>query len=109
MLPVRLYFFADGLYVEAADRPYAGLVGGRVLRIGALSAEDAYTAVRDLIPIDGDNEYRQKLLAPDLMIDPEVLQAVGATATPDAVSLTVEKDGHEITANLPADTFRRLE
>jgi hypothetical protein len=39
MLPVRLYFFVDGLYVEAADRLYANLVGGRVQRIGVMSAE----------------------------------------------------------------------
>jgi hypothetical protein len=106
MLPVRLYFFADGLYVEAADRPYANVVGGRVQRIGVMSAEDVYTAVRELVSIDGDNEYRRKLLAPDLMVDPEVLQAIGATASTEAVPLTADKDGHEITVNLPAGPFR---
>jgi hypothetical protein len=106
MMPVRLYFFADGLFVEAADRPYANLVGGRVKRIGVMSAEDVYTAVRELVPVDGDNEYRRKLLAPDLMVDPEVLQAIGATPSADAVALTADKDGHEITENLPAGPFR---
>jgi hypothetical protein len=106
MLPVQLYFFAEGLYVEAAARQYASLVGGRVKRIGAMSPEDVYGAVRQLIPIDGDNEYRRKLLAPDLMVDPEVLQAIGAAASAESVPLTVEKDGREITVGLPAGPFR---
>jgi hypothetical protein len=106
MLPVRLYFFADGLYVEAGDRQYANVIGGRVKQIGAMSSEDVYSAVRELIPIDGENEYRRKLLAPDLMVDPEVLQAIGATASAESVPLTAEKDGHEITVSLPAGPFR---
>lgn len=106
MLPVRLYFFADGLFVVAADRPYAELVGGKVQRIGEMSAEDVYTAVRGLVSIDGDNECRRRLLAPDLMVDPQVLQAIGATVSSGAVPVTVEKDGRAITVSLPPSPFR---
>ncbi|HEY4355739.1 MAG TPA: hypothetical protein VGN16_08340 [Acidobacteriaceae bacterium] len=106
MLPVRLHFFADGLYVEAADNPYANIVGGKVERIGAMSAEDAYASVRPLVQVDKDNEYRRKLLAPDLLVTPEVLQAIGATKSSETVELTVEKDHREITIPLPAGPFR---
>ena len=41
MLPVRLHFFSDGLYVEAGDRKFASIIGGRVTRIGTMSVEDA--------------------------------------------------------------------
>ena len=60
MLPVRLHFFPDGLYVEAGDKHYAGLVGGQVIGIGTISADNAYTRVRSLIPVDKDNEYRRE-------------------------------------------------
>ena len=63
ILPVRLHFFADGLYVVSAAKAYAGIVGGRMKKIGLLSAEDAYAAVRPLVSVDGDNESRRRLLA----------------------------------------------
>ena len=106
MLPVRLYFFADGLYVEAADQKYAEIVGGKVKRIGALSAEDAYTAVRPLISVDKDNEYRRRLLAPDLMVTMEILRAIGAVSKADLIGLTVMKNGREINLDLPSGPFR---
>jgi hypothetical protein len=106
MLPVRLHYFSDGLFVEAGYQKFATIVGGKVLRIGSMSAEAAYTAVRPLIPVDNDNEYRRRLLAPELLVTPEVLQAIGASTKDDLVSLTVQKDGKEISVDLPAGAFR---
>ena len=106
MLPVRVRFFADGLYVEAAASEFASLVGGRVRRIGALSEDEAYARVRPLIAVDSDNEYRRRLLAADLLITPEVLAGLGVSADAGTVTLTVERDGHEQVARLPAVPFR---
>ena len=104
ILPVRLHFFADGLYVVSAAKAYAGIVGGRMKKIGLLSAEDAYAAVRPLVSVDGDNESRRRLLAVDLLVTPEVLQAIGATKSADLIDLTVEKDGRETTTALSAES-----
>lgn len=106
MLPIRLYFFVDGLYVEAGEKRFANLVGGKVKRIGSMSAVAAYRAVRPLVPVDKDNECRRRLLAPDLLVTPEVLEAIGAVKSSTAVEITVEKDGREITVTLPAGPFR---
>jgi hypothetical protein len=106
MLPVQLHYFSDGLCVDAGEKRFVNVVGGKVLRIGTMSAEEAYAAVQPLIPVDGDNEYRRKLLAAELLITPEVLQAIGASATDDVVSFTVQKDGKTISAELPAGPFR---
>jgi hypothetical protein len=106
MLPVRLHYFSDGLFVEAGENRFAGIVGGKVLQIGAMSADEAYAAVKPLIPVDNDNEYRRRLLAPELLVTPEVLQAIGASAKDDVVELTVQKDGKTISAELPAGPFR---
>ena len=99
---VRLHFFADGLYVVSADKAYADIVGGKVKKIGMMSAEDAYAAVRPLISVDADNEGRRRLLAVDFLVTPEVLQAIGATKSVEAVDLTVEKEGRETTARVSA-------
>src|SRR5437899_12246681 len=47
-LPLKLYLFADGLYIRAATREHASIVGARVVRVGKLSAEQAYNAVREI-------------------------------------------------------------
>jgi hypothetical protein len=106
MLPVRLHYFSDGLFVEAGETRFASIIGSKVLRIGTMSADAAYSAVRSLIPVDNDNEYRRRLLASEILGTPEVLQAIGASARDDVVALTVQKDGKTISAELPAGTFR---
>jgi hypothetical protein len=106
MLPVRLHYFSDGLFVVAGAARYSPLVGGRVLRIGTLSAEAAHAAVRPLLSVDGDNENRRKLLASELLVTPEVLQSIGASAEDDVVDLTVLRDGDSVVAQLPAGHFR---
>ncbi len=103
ILPVRLHFFADGLYVVCAPRSYADLVGGRVTRIGLTPTEDAYGAVRPLVSIDAENEGRRRLLAVNLLVMPEVLQAIGATTRTDLVDLTVDKGGRETTTTLSSE------
>ena len=77
MLPIRLRYFSDGLYVEEGDNRFASLVGGKVLRISTMSVDAVYHAVRALISVDHDNEYRRRLLVPELMVTAEVLQAIG--------------------------------
>jgi hypothetical protein len=106
MLPVRVRFFADGLYVEAAASEFASLVGGRVSRIGSLPEDEVYARVRPLVSVDDDNEHRRRLLAADLLITPEVLVGVGACADAGTVTFTVEHDGKEQVARLPAGPFR---
>ncbi len=102
VLPLRLHFFPDGLYVVSAAAPYADVVGGKVVRIGTMAADDAYAAVRPLIPVDADNEGRRRMQAPSLLAMPEVLEAIGATGSAELVEFTVSKDGREVTAALPA-------
>jgi hypothetical protein len=101
-LLARLHFFSDGLYVVAADKKYASIVGGQVKAIGLLSAEDAYAAVRQLVSVDADNEGHRRLLGADLLVIPEVLQAIGATRSANAVEFKVERGGHEVSAIVAA-------
>ncbi|HUL18889.1 MAG TPA: hypothetical protein VLV29_06425 [Steroidobacteraceae bacterium] len=101
-LPVRLHFFADGLYVVSAARTYADLVGGRVKKIGVMPVEDAYGAVRPLVSVDADNEGRRRLLAVNLLVMPEVLHAIGAISGTELVELTVDKGGRETTRTVSA-------
>ena len=103
VLPVKLHFFPDGLYVVAAAAGHADIVGGKVQRIGGMPVAAAYQAVRPLIPVDADNEGRRRLQSVNLLVMPEVLQAIGATARTEVVDLTVEKGGRQVNATLAAE------
>ena len=99
-LPIKLYFFKDGLYIRAATREHATLVGSRVIKIGNASVEDAYRAVRELI--GRDNEMGVKFFAPHLLAMPEVLNALGLIDDMDHASFTLENQGREQSVKLSA-------
>lgn len=105
MLPIRLYYFSDGLYVEAAEKDYQNIIGGKVEKIGNMSEEQVYAAVRNLSSIDGDNEYRRRLMAPALMVNPEILQSIGSAGTCQSIKITVLRLNQHITVSLPAGEF----
>jgi hypothetical protein len=90
-LPVRFYFFKDGLFVRAAEQVHAGLVGSRVVRLGRSTPEQAYARVRELV--GRDNEMDARFFAPFLLAMPEVLHALGITGDTERVPLELEREG----------------
>jgi hypothetical protein len=100
-LPIRLYLHSDGLFVRRVGRVHARAVGGRVLRIGGMSAEEAMRVVRPVVQRDNETQIRN--LLPDFLVVPEVLAARGVTMDPAAASFEIEAPGgRRMTLNLPA-------
>ena len=95
---VKFYWFPDGIYIVQADKQYAPVVGGKVLKLGKVSGQEAYEAVRQVVP--HDNESQIKGLTPLYMTLAEVLDGLGLVDDPDAVPLAVEKNGVRGTAIL---------
>jgi tetratricopeptide (TPR) repeat protein len=96
--PVKLYLFRDGLYVRAAARESADLVGARVVRIGRATAEKACDAVREII--GRDNEMDVKFFAPFLLTMPEVLHALALIDDMESAPFLVESRGQRRVVNL---------
>ncbi|MGH7581468.1 MAG: tetratricopeptide repeat protein [Gemmatimonadales bacterium] len=96
--PVKLYFFKDGLFVRSAAREQADLIGAKVVRIGRMTAAQAYEAVRELI--GRDNEMNARYFAPFLLVMPEVLHAIGAIDEPGNAPLLLEQAGARTVAVL---------
>lgn len=90
-VPIRLYSFADGLFVVAAAPEFKELIGAHVLSIDGRPA----SAVLDLLTpfINRDNDMGARLIGPDLAIVPEVLQALGLSDDPRHLALTVDMPG----------------
>lgn len=91
--PLRLYQYADGLFVQAIARAHAGAAGARLLAIGAVPATDAYEAMRPLISCD--NAMGVRAGAPELLTIPEVLHARGVLAAPEQASYVVQRPSGE--------------
>lgn len=95
VLPYRVGVYDDGIYVEAADRAYADLVGGRLVAISGIPAADALVRVTALISRDNDNWIGA--VAPNLLNRIEILHALGMTQGLDGVDVTVRQADETIT------------
>jgi tetratricopeptide (TPR) repeat protein len=100
VLPVRLGVYDDGIYVEAADREYAELVGGRILTIGGVDATDALRRVTPLISRDNDNWIAT--VAPHLLNRIEVLHALGMASDLTSATFTVRTGDRTINRRVAA-------
>src|SRR3954451_5910164 len=92
-LPVKLYFFRDGLFIRAADRQHASLAGAKVIRIGPVTPEEAYRRVRALI--GQDNAMGSRVFAPFLLAMREVLHALRLSTDRDSAEFVVERGGRQ--------------
>ncbi|MFL5461167.1 MAG: tetratricopeptide repeat protein [Gemmatimonadales bacterium] len=97
-LPIKLYFFRDGLFIRAADRQHGNLTGAKVIRIGQATPEEGYRRVRALI--GQDNEMDARFFAPFLLATPEVLHALHLSTQRDSADFIIERDGRQSTVRL---------
>lgn len=96
--PLKLYFFKDGLYVRAGSREHSDVVGARIVKIGNVSTEQAYDAVRGII--GRDNEMDAKFFSPHLLVMPEILHALGLIDNMEEANFVVEIAGKQMTVEL---------
>jgi alpha-beta hydrolase superfamily lysophospholipase len=97
--PLEFYLYSDGLFVRRAAGDLAEVVGGRVVSLAGLTAEQALKAVEPLCSVDGPMGVKAE--APRLLARPDVLETLGLARDMDHVPLTVERrDGTRLTVEL---------
>jgi hypothetical protein len=103
-MPIRAWWFADGLYVVTASPPHADLLGARIEKFGTLSAEEALARVA---PFIGGAQQWVRYLGTVGLMSPKVLRHIGAFASPEDATLTLQlRDGRREAVDLahePAD------
>lgn len=106
VLPLNLYWFSDGIYVEGAHKDYAKILGAKVLKIEGVPIEDVLKAVRPLMPAENEQFFKAHCL--DLLCVPEVLHAQRVTKTlKSEITLTLERDGKSFDQKITAvDAYR---
>ena len=93
IFPVKFYAFSDGIFVQKAAPEYREMVGGRVVEIGNVSAEEAFKAVSQ--GAFADNEMGVKNITPVMMSVPEILVGSKVTSDKQKLNLVVETAGKQ--------------
>jgi Tetratricopeptide repeat len=105
--PVNFYLFSDGLFVRKAAPEYAEMVGGRVVKIGNASVEDALKLAAPAA--FADNEMGIKSLLPTLLMIPEVLSGLKINDNKQKLNVVVETGGKQRTFELkPMASFTSM-
>lgn len=96
-LQIRLYEFADGVFVVEADD--ANLIGARVISINGMPIEDAFQRVHPYV--SRDNDQNLKNVTPLYVIMPEILEGAGITEPREVPTFLVETRAGEQTETAP--------
>jgi len=107
VLPVNLYHFKDGVYVEGTQKSHIKILGAKVLKVGSFPVAEALQMIRPVVPVENDSYFKAYGLR--FLTSPAVLHAQGVI--PDYtknVTLTVEKDGKVMEYELPSIPYEEL-
>jgi len=88
--PVRFELLSDGLFVSAIDERWAQGLAARVVRVGALTTEQAIDAVSTTFAVE--NDYWKRAKAPGLLATPRLLLALGVIESEAELPLVVETE-----------------
>lgn len=103
--PIRIEKFHDGLFITAADVRNAGLLGARVLKMGRLDAEHAYSRVGSIIAADSDHGIPR--LVTDYLSNAVILETLGIIDSKGRLPLDVRfSDGSKKKVSVESARWR---
>lgn len=92
VVPLNIYQFSDGVFIEGAHKDYAQFLGARILKIEGMPIEAALNAVKPLVPVE--NEQYFKAYGLGMLLIPQALHAQKVTTTlKSKISMTLEQAG----------------
>jgi hypothetical protein len=103
-LPLTLYWYSDGLGVNAAAPEYKDALGARVVRIGAMTPEELEAAIEPYIAHENDTWLHE--LSPSYMIVEELLNELKLTNSDGRAEITFAKaDGKQFTVSVAPEDW----
>ncbi len=107
VLPINLYHFEDGVFVEGVQKEHQHLLGAKVIKVGDMPIEDALKAVRPVVPVENDSYFKAYGLR--FLTVPSILHAQGVVSEfSTSIPLTLEKDGKTFVYTLTAVALKEL-
>ncbi len=108
-LPVNLYHFSDGVFIEGTQKAYAKALGARVVAVEGIPIDKALEMVRPVVPVENEQYFRGYGLR--FLTIPAILHAQGVTPSlQTAITMTLENNGvtYEQSFNeIPLDSLSR--
>lgn len=99
-MPVRFYWFSDGLFIIKASEQYAEFLGSRIVELGGVSPESLVEQMGDILP---GNPSSVRYLSSYYLSSPDFLEGMGVTENPDSVDVILEMpDGSTVGLTLQA-------
>lgn len=86
-IPLRFYWFSDGLYIVLAQEPYLDLLGSKVIAINDETPEALLTRMK---PWFGGAKESFKHVSPLFFMSPDILSATGFSKSNETISLTCQ-------------------
>ena len=77
VLPVNLYHFKDGIYVEGVHKSHNEALGAKVVAVNGVPVAEALTKIRPVVPAENDQYFKGYGLR--FLTVPSVLHAQGIT------------------------------
>lgn len=101
VLPINLYHFEDGVYIEGIQKGNEKALGAKVIKVANMPVVEALKTIRPVVPAENDSYFKGYGLR--FLTVPAVLHAQGVISElTNTISLTLEKDGklfeHSFTA-----------
>jgi tetratricopeptide (TPR) repeat protein len=91
-LPMNLYQFKDGVYIQGVHRDYEQALGAEVIAIAGMPIDAVLKAIYPVVPVENDQFF--KAYGFRYIISPEILHAQGVIKElSDTVNFTLDKNG----------------
>ena len=94
VLPINLYEFTDGIFIEGAHTDYAATVGAKVIAIEGVTIKKALQMIRPVVPVENDAYFKAYGLRFVTSVAVLHAQRVIPKFKTD-ITLTLEKDGKQ--------------
>ncbi|TVZ26010.1 peptidase S41-like protein [Gillisia sp. Hel_I_86] len=100
-LPINLYEFSDGVYLQGVHNNYSEAIGAKVIEINNIPIVEALERIRPAVNVENDQYF--KAYGINYLRILEVLHAQGITdKLENSIELTLEKDGKLFTQSFKA-------
>ena len=96
ILPIKSYWFSDGIYIIDANAEYSSLIGKKIVSINETPIDSVYAVLKS--SLNADNENYRKHLFPAYMQIPAWLSANGIGTSNDDILLSFT-DGQTLSVN----------
>ena len=107
VLPINLYHFNDGVFIEGVQKEHETTLGAKVLKIGGKPIEDALALIRPVVPAENDQYFKgyglRFLTVPDILHAQRVIPKAS-----NSITLTLEKDGSTFEYTFPKIPLKAL-